>query len=433
MIRLLRNGHFALARVAFLVGVSMDDRLKYFEDIKRHVIDDHGSGQILNPKIIKKPIERIMVRYKHQFNNTDVLTSPLNWSKNISLQPQNEQQTKWQVQSYLHHRRIVWEIESYGVPSLNDLMMAIFKERLQEGYQVLYSSAGGTVTLIYELEFHPENNRNSQFPDARENMCILQLVMFPPIPVSHSLLTNATQTSHLGKYHVAMEIWIEPKIGTCKIGPEIAIGKDFLKIANDQFTKDHKMIVMETTFNRLKDRLKKEIENERKGALMEDDREAELEQPFEVVDVEDIKCVKADTFEEAFTDRMDRIIKVDSTFDVIFLLNNSKRQVLGYSLLQNPDIPSEPNKGSDEVIEQLHASLKRMHEFHYDPESYSFLVRNETLTSFVKQQYGKTDRRTESESTVVVDDDYDYDSEEEQEESTIVNRYFFAEISESKN
>ena len=34
MIRLLRNGHFALARVAFLVGVSMDDRLKYFEDIK---------------------------------------------------------------------------------------------------------------------------------------------------------------------------------------------------------------------------------------------------------------------------------------------------------------------------------------------------------------------------------------------------------------
>ena len=148
MIRLLRNGHFALARVAFLVGVSMDDRLKYFEDIKRHVIDDHGSGQILNPKIIKKPIERIMVRYKHQFNNTDVLTSPLNWSKNISLQPQNEQQTKWQVQSYLHHRRIVWEIESYGVPSLNDLMMAIFKERLQEGYQVLYSSAGGTVTLI---------------------------------------------------------------------------------------------------------------------------------------------------------------------------------------------------------------------------------------------------------------------------------------------
>ena len=85
----------------------------------------------------------------------------------------------------------------------------------------------------------------------------------------------------------------------------------------------------------------------------------------------DVKCIKADQFEDAFTDRMDRIIKVDSTFDLIFLLNNCRRQVLGYSLLSNPENPAEPNKGSDDVIEQLHAELKREHEFCYDPEHHS--------------------------------------------------------------
>ena len=180
MIRLKKIGLSYLVRVAFLVGVSMDDRLKYFEDIKRHVLDDQN-GQSLNFKIIKKPIEKIMVRYKQQFN---VLSSPLNWSK-LGLPTQTEQQTRWQVQSYLHHRRIIWEIESYGLSTLNDLMMEIFRERLAEGYQVLNSSTGGIITLIYELEFHPEAGRNSPNPKhARENMCILQLVMFPPVPVS---------------------------------------------------------------------------------------------------------------------------------------------------------------------------------------------------------------------------------------------------------
>ena len=416
MIRLKKIGLSYLVRVAFLVGVSMDDRLKYFEDIKRHVLD--GQSGL---KIIKKPIEKIMVRYKQQIN---VLTSPLTWSK-LGLPTQTEQQTRWQVQSYLHHRRIIWEIESYGLSSLNELMMEIFHERLNEGYQVLNSSTGGIITLIYELQFHPEAGRNSQFTDARENMCILQLVMFPPVPVTHHSHHTNQQPGQLGMYHVTMEIWIEPKLGTCKLGPEIAIGKDFLKIANDQFMRDHQLIIMETTFNRLKDRLRHEVENEKKGVSMEDDRDQDLDPPFEDELINDVKFVKADAFENAFTDRMDRIIKVDSTFDLVQLLNNCKRQVLGYSLLANPEHPTEPNKGSDEVIDQLHAELKRMNEFCYDPEHAQFLVKNETLTNFVKHQYGKSDRRTESESTVVVqsDDDFDYDSDEDQEEATLTHRH----------
>ena len=96
--------------------------------------------------------------------------------------------------------------------------------------------------------------------------------------VSNSLIHVSNQEGKLGMYHVTMEIWIEPKLGTCQKGPEIAKGKDFLKIANDQFTRDHQLIIMETTFNRLKDRLKQELENDKRGVTMEDDRDHDLDQ-----------------------------------------------------------------------------------------------------------------------------------------------------------
>ena len=88
----------------------------------------------------------------------------------------------------------------------------------------------------------------------------------------------SNQEGKLGMYHVTMEIWIEPKLGTCQKGPEIAKGKNFLKIANDQFTRDHQLIIMETTFNRLKDRLKQELENDKRGVTMDDDRDHDLDQ-----------------------------------------------------------------------------------------------------------------------------------------------------------
>ena len=48
--------------------------------------------------------------------------------------------------------------------------------------QVLFGTAG-PITLIYEMEFYAENGREIDkevLSDARENMCIMQLVMFPP-------------------------------------------------------------------------------------------------------------------------------------------------------------------------------------------------------------------------------------------------------------
>ena len=69
-------------------------------------------------------------------------------------------------------------------------MMELFKSRLAEKYQVLYSGIGGPTTLIYELEFESENGRKTDFTDAREDRCIVQMVMFPPITSSQHESTN---------------------------------------------------------------------------------------------------------------------------------------------------------------------------------------------------------------------------------------------------
>ena len=80
-------------------------------------------------------------------------------------------------------------------------------------------------------------------------------------------------------------------------------------------------------------------------------------------------------------------VQVKDTFDLIVLLNNSHRTLHGFSLLQNLAKPTEPNKGSDEVLHQLHASLKRANEFYYEPES-QLIGKNETFTAFLRRQYG---------------------------------------------
>ena len=108
MIKLHKIGiSFYLVRVAFLLGVSMDERLKYFEDIKQHIfaqkppispkISSPESGEVSNdltPQIIRKPIEKIMVRYRMY---PKLMISPLNSTKLFTHQQADQQTYNWQV------------------------------------------------------------------------------------------------------------------------------------------------------------------------------------------------------------------------------------------------------------------------------------------------------------------------------------------------
>ena len=120
----------------------------------------------------------------------------------------------------------------------------------------------------------------------------------------------------------------------------------------------------------------------------------------------------------AFEDRMTRIIKVENAFDLILLLNHSERSIYGFSLLQNPESPNEPNKGNDEIIEQLHAALNRANDRKLIDE------KSDVITDFLLRQYGLVHRRTHSETEVhheeseEVDDEI-FDSEDEDETDEI--------------
>ena len=86
----------------------------------------------------------------------------------------------WHVSSYLHHRRVVWDVQAHEIKVLNDILMAVFRERLNEGFQVVYSATGGPITLFYELKFESQGRHGND----KEDMCLMQIVMFPPVPGS---------------------------------------------------------------------------------------------------------------------------------------------------------------------------------------------------------------------------------------------------------
>ena len=49
-----------------------------------------------------------------------------------------------------------------------------------------------------------------------------------------------------------MEVWIEPKLGVCAEGPPMFLDKDFLEIAAAYLNREHQIVTMEASFNRLK-------------------------------------------------------------------------------------------------------------------------------------------------------------------------------------
>ena len=91
----------------------MDDQLKYFEDIKRHVLD--GQSGL---KIIKKPIEKIMVRNGSTCSNCHSPGPSWTCRRKRSSRP-----AVASPELFAPYWRIIWEIESYGLSSLNELMM----------------------------------------------------------------------------------------------------------------------------------------------------------------------------------------------------------------------------------------------------------------------------------------------------------------------
>ena len=141
MIKMERFGLCALVKVAFLIGVPIDDRLKYFDDIKSSILGeeekDAGASDFMICRVIRKPIQKILIKYKHMPRN--FLAPPLLAHKSEEKDDKDPSGFNWHVSSYLHHRRVVWNVESHSLKAVNDILMESFRGLLSERFQVVYS------------------------------------------------------------------------------------------------------------------------------------------------------------------------------------------------------------------------------------------------------------------------------------------------------
>jgi len=102
-------------------------RLKYFEDIKQHIFAQKPpvspklpseSGEVTNdltPQIIRKPIEKIMVRYRMY---PKLMISPLNSTKLFTHQQADQQTYNWQVLRKVFDLPSISANQSFVIPNI---------------------------------------------------------------------------------------------------------------------------------------------------------------------------------------------------------------------------------------------------------------------------------------------------------------------------
>jgi len=236
--------------------------------------------------------------------------------------------------------------------------MQIFHDRREEHFEVVYSASGG-ITLFYELKFETEGRE--QTDNDREDMCVMQVVMFPPVSgdtqSTNQQSNNGSRrqsAASVDPFQIAMEVWIEPKLGVCSKGPELLQGLDFLQIASAYLNREHQIITMEASFNRLKQDCKSKTNwnSDDNSGPYRSNRNNSLNIADDSVAVLTKKLFEH-TLDDAFKNRMDRLIHVRTTFDITLLLQHSDQKLFHFSLLE-PVKDKEANEANDDIIKQLH-------------------------------------------------------------------------------
>ena len=98
---------------------------------------------------------------------------PLVNSKSTDKPVEESSTPNWHVFSYLHQRRFVWEVKCHHINALNDIMMDLFKDRLDDGFKIVFSGNDGPITLAGE-RFEREADRMQQKTHDREDTGIIQ-------------------------------------------------------------------------------------------------------------------------------------------------------------------------------------------------------------------------------------------------------------------
>lgn len=152
----------------------------------------------------------------------------------------------------------------------------------------------------------------------------------------------------VNSYHVAMEVWIEPKLGKCVCDRDVksnekdfmqfANGLDFIEIAQQFLCREHQQVLFESSFNRLK-------QDCQDGNSWEEDSESTPEpvrnrpsnpsessdRPYAIYN----NRFNENRLEEVFKNRMNRLLYVPTTFDLALLLQHGVKASFKLKILHS--------------------------------------------------------------------------------------------------
>lgn len=234
------------------------------------------------------------------------------------------------------------------------MMMDLFRDRLADGFNIVFSGNDGPITLADEAQFERETIRTRSRHD-REDMCLIQLVLFPPIEIKTD--EERPNKIKISTFHVATEIWIEPRRGRCKTGPPGSVGKDFLQISHSQMSRDHKMILFDTTYNMIKTQCKQNKPWNSEFLLKDNPSTLEFNNCSGLKEVP--KRYLDYSLNEDFENRMNRIFYIANTLDIGILFYHGVHKLFGFSLLEpTGENKDTPNPGNEVLLHQFHEVLQ---------------------------------------------------------------------------
>ncbi|XP_065662266.1 KICSTOR complex protein SZT2 isoform X3 [Hydra vulgaris] len=378
VLRLKHKGLCIVIRLAFLAGTPGKDRIKEVEYLKEQLgnlrapfskMTDLNSSvlsksQIELPCIIflTKQFERILVKYDlipdevrksvQLLTNENVLKR---FSKDYSsdFQEQNrvlqdQQRIPGSILSeYLFNQRWVWTMHANEHIVLEDrsvsqMLEAILKRRLYEGFHFSSSVNKGIISMVKEINVNVDSTR-----DHSLNCCVIQYVIFPP----HSQVLKGCDEKNVqddsneclatidveGHTQLVTEIWVEPQLGTMdtSITPlEYIHGMEYNNIPAKIFSIDAQIVTDMSTYMALHMSCRSHVKSL-------------------PIDSYDLPIIPTDTFQSS------SLIKIPFLFDLLPVLKKS-RLILSLYPLMKDDTVKDPN---DILLLHLSDTLRNMTDY----------------------------------------------------------------------
>lgn len=292
VIRVTSKAPCMVIRLAFLGGMPGYKRNEVVKDIRDKILNlklpkrgasKDPSPKVLDPKnqnsasfdtlccfLLKKPVEKILIRYDRLPSNFSTLfpENQVDMKRNYISHPFAEHQAAnlmITLSRYLHHHRWIWTMQcgpnrSLELSTVSKILSTLTKIRLREGFHFSHSSFG-IIYMVIEMPmkippacFESEESENIAKDDYP---CVVQYLLFPP----HTNTTFKDSISEEediespeadGELQLITECWVEPQYGKISSSELKHLnGLSYKEISQAIYSKDLECVSVLTTFEHL--------------------------------------------------------------------------------------------------------------------------------------------------------------------------------------